>query len=305
MSRYAMKVEYVNERLIESSETGKTLLDLALGAKIPHAHECGGMARCSTCRVLVLEGAENLGPRTAEEAELAKAKGFADEIRLACQATVQGNVRVRRLVIDQDDIETAYSERGVNRGQERKIAMLFSDIRGFTNFSERNLAYDVVHILNRYFKKVGDTVFANNGYIDKYMGDGLMCLFGLEETDPQKICSDAVSTAIAMQRELMKLNEYLRQQFFGEEFRIGIGVHFGEVIIGEIGHPKKHQITAIGDNVNLASRIEMATKKVGANILVSDDVKTYLGSQFAFRRSFNARLKGKTGLYRLHEVQCG
>lgn len=300
-----MKIEYLNECAVESNNNGQTLLEIALNAKINHTHECGGQARCSTCRVMVLEGAENLGPRTSEEAELIAAKGFGDEIRLACQATVHGDVKIRRLVIDQDDIETAYSERGVNRGQERKVAILFSDIRGFTNFSERNLAYDVVHILNRYFKKVGDTVLANNGYIDKYMGDGLMCLFGLEETDPEKICREAVTTAVEMQRQLVKLNEYLKQQFFGEEFRIGIGVHYGEVIVGEIGHPQKHQITAIGDNVNLASRIETATKKVQANILVSDEVRANLGDHFEFRRTFSAQLKGKTGSYRLHEVKCG
>ncbi len=92
---------------------------------------------------------------------------------------------------------------------------------------------------------------------------------------------------------------------FQQPVRIGIGVHFGEVIIGEIGHPQKHQITAIGDNVNLASRMETATKKVQANILVSDDVRAKLGDQFEFRRTFTARLKGKTGSYRLHELKCG
>ncbi len=144
-----MKIEFLHECTAASDEQGKTLLEIALKAKVNHIHECGGKARCSTCRVLVLEGAESLGPRTPEEAQLIAAKGFGDEIRLACQATVHGDIKIRRLVIDQDDIETAYSERGVNRGEERKVAILFSDIRGFTRFSERNLAYDVVHILNR------------------------------------------------------------------------------------------------------------------------------------------------------------
>ncbi|TGL62149.1 adenylate/guanylate cyclase domain-containing protein [Leptospira ognonensis] len=299
-----MKIEYLNECTIESSESGDTILAIALSSSKNHTHECGGHARCSTCRVLVLSGEENLGPRTTEEKTLAEAKGFPSEIRLACQTKVYGDIKIRRLVIDRDDIETAYGERGVERGSERKVAILFSDIRGFTNFSERNLAYDVVHILNRYFKKVGDTVLKNHGYIDKFMGDGMMCLFGLNETDPKKICHDAVTTAIAMQRELSTLNEYLKQQFFGEEFKIGIGIHFGEVILGEIGHPEKHQVTAIGDNVNQASRIETATKKAKAYILISEEVKEHLSGQFQYGRTFQAKLKGKSGHYRLREVMC-
>jgi len=297
-----MRIEYANERTVETEETGKSLLQISLSHQINHTHECGGHARCSTCRVLVLEGAENLAPRTEAEAKLAAAKGFPDNIRLACQAKVMGDIKVRRLVIDQEDIETAYSERGVNRGEERKIAILFSDIRGFTSFSERNLAYDVIHILNRYFHRVGDTVLDHHGYLDKYMGDGLMCLFGLDETDPKIICEQAVATAIAMQQELEKLNTYLKQQFFGEEFKIGIGIHFGDVIVGEVGHPEKHQITAIGDNVNEASRIETATKKAHANILVSEAVKQHLSENFRMGRRFSAKLKGKSGLYRLYEV---
>lgn len=297
-----MKIDYANEKVVETSEVGKTLLQISLANGVNHTHECGGNARCSTCRVLVLEGLENLCPRNEKEAKLAKTKGFADNIRLACQSIVSGDVKVRRLVIDQDDIETAYSEAGVNRGEERKVAILFSDIRGFTNFSERNLAYDVVHILNRYFRKVGDTVLQHKGYIDKYMGDGLMCLFGLEENNPREICKHAVSTAVAMQQELAKLNEYLKQQFFGEEFKIGIGIHFGDVIVGEIGHPEKHQVTAIGDNVNEASRIETATKKAQASILISDAVREHVDDTFSFGRRFNARLKGKSGTYRLHEI---
>ncbi|MCX7632924.1 MAG: adenylate/guanylate cyclase domain-containing protein [Turneriella sp.] len=295
-------VEFLHDKTVEASGENKTLLELALESGIPHVHECGGNGRCSTCRVLVVDGLDNLDSPTPAESAVAKAKGFPPDIRLACQARVRGNVRVRRLVIDQDDIETAYSEKGANRGEERKMAILFSDIRGFTGFAERNLPYDVVHVLNRYFKKTGDVVLANKGYIDKYIGDGLMCLFGLGERDPVAICTSAVNTALAMQREIQQLNEYLRQQFFGEEFRIGIGIHFGDVIIGEIGHPSKHQITAIGDNVNIASRVEAATKTTNASILVSEAVRSHLPPSFVTGRVFRTRLRGKTGVFTLTEI---
>ncbi|HMV43556.1 MAG TPA: adenylate/guanylate cyclase domain-containing protein, partial [Leptospiraceae bacterium] len=178
---------------------------------------------------------------------------------------------------------------------------LFSDIRGFTAFSEKALPYDAIHILNRYFNRMGAAVLENDGYIDKYIGDGLMALFGLKEEDPDMICLKAIKAALSMIEELNDLNRYLKDHF-DLEFKIGIGIHFGNAILGEIGHPGKRQFTAIGDSVNLASRIESTTKKANAEFLVSSDVYSILKTCINIGRVFETKLKGKTGVYRLYEI---
>src|SRR5205814_4021794 len=118
----------------------------------------GGHARCSTCRVLVLEGRANLAPRTEDEVRLAVQKGLEDDIRLACQARVLGPITIRRLVLDDCDHALAAASTPHTSGREVTLAVLFSDIRGFTPFAESHLPYDVVHILNRYFQRTGEAV---------------------------------------------------------------------------------------------------------------------------------------------------
>ncbi len=287
--------------MVEEEDLGMTLLEVSLKNGIPHAHVCGGNARCSTCRVLVVENADQLGPRTDAELSLAERRGFDDSIRLACQARLLGDVTVRRLVIDETDAHMCTRETHGATGREANLAVLFSDVRNFTVFSEANLPYDVVHVLNRYFQPVGDAIVRNNGYIDKYMGDGIMALFGLERDDPAASCLDAIRAALAMRAALADVNAYLAK-ITDTEFRIGVGVHFGTAVVGEIGHPAKKQLTAIGDTVNLASRIESATKEFGTDLLVSDAVVSHVADAVELGHSFVAKLKGKSGQYSLHEV---
>ena len=173
------QIEFQHDGVFEVSDLSKTLLEISLAEGVPHVHACGGHGRCSTCRVMVLEGAEHVQPRNETEQRLAEKKGFEDNIRLACQTRVSGAVRVRRLVMDGEDAEVALAERG-GSGREARVAVLFADVRSFTGFSETNLPYDVVHVLNRYFRRAGEAILANGGYIDKYMGDGLMALFGMQ-----------------------------------------------------------------------------------------------------------------------------
>ncbi|MCB1322746.1 MAG: 2Fe-2S iron-sulfur cluster binding domain-containing protein, partial [Leptospiraceae bacterium] len=264
-----------------------------------HVHACGGNARCSTCRVLVSDGLEQCEPRNAKENELAARKGFGDSIRLACQTRVRGPVKLRRLVIDEEDIKEASTQ--TNTGKEKALAILFSDIRNFTPFTENNLPYDVVHILNRYFTRMGAAIQQHGGYIDKYIGDGLMAIFGIEQDDPLDICMRAVRAARDMLSGLQEVNQYLCNHLEAQ-FKIGIGIHFGDVIIGELGHPDKRQFTALGDNVNMASRIESSCKKAGAALLISEDMYQIVAGSVRRGRVFEAGLKGKSGRYRLYEI---
>ncbi len=295
------EINFLEDKIVTEEDLSLSILQIALKNEIPHVHACGGNGRCSTCRVIILDKQENVEPRNQVESKLAGVKGLETNIRLACQTRVKGDVKLRRLVIDKEDIEIAIAEKGETTGREAKIAILFSDIRGFTTFSEKALPYDAIHILNRYFNRMGIAILENNGYIDKYIGDGLMALFGLKEESPKEVCLNAVKAALHMIDSLAEMNQHLKLHF-DLEFKIGIGIHYGNAILGELGHPGKRQFTAIGDSVNMASRIESTTKKAGAPFLISSEMYEIIKTCVNRGRIFETKLKGKTGLYRLYEI---
>jgi adenylate cyclase len=186
-------------RAVEVSD-GSTILKAAMDSGEPFAHACGGNGRCSTCRVLITEGLEHCDPRSEKERSIEEALGFPPDIRLACQTSVHGNVSARRLVLDDHDIEltslviqNASPER---IGVEKHVAILFADIRGFTSFSESLLPYDVIHVLNRYFRLMDDVVREFGGRIDNIMGDGFLALF--EGSDPRSTARAATTAGIEM-----------------------------------------------------------------------------------------------------------
>ena len=288
--------------LVYQGKSKYTILENSLDAGIDHVHECGGNARCSTCRVVVLDGLENCLPRNQAERELAEKKMLNDEVRLACQTRVKGDVKLRRLVFDQEDIQEAVEQsRNAPPGKEMNLAVLFSDIRSFTSFTEENLPYDVVHMLNKYFNQIGKPIDDNGGFIDKYMGDGIMVLFGLAQHRKSDPCMDAILAAKGMLEELKNINQYLLKHF-NHEFRIGIGIHYGPVIVGEMGFHLKKNFTALGDTVNLASRIESKTKDAKTEILVSETVYNQVKDQVKTGNKYMTKIKGKSGEYLLYEI---
>jgi len=151
-------------------------------------------------------------------------------------------------------------------GVNQTITILFADIRGFTSISEHAPPEKIVGLLNRYFSAMTDIIFAHGGTLDKYLGDGLMALFGAPTTTPED-ASNALNAAVAMQRRLLGINMELRQEGLSE-VGVGIGLHTGEVTVGYIGSERRSEYTAIGDSVNTASRLESNAK--GGEILVSD-----------------------------------
>jgi class 3 adenylate cyclase len=280
------------------------ILEASLGAGIPHTHVCGGRARCSTCRVLVSEGLDHCRPRNEAEARLARTKGFSPEIRLACQTTVTGDVTLRRLVLDDTDIQFAIREGRVDPGdvgREAEVSVLFGDIRSFTAFSERALPYDVIHILNRYFETIGAIIDSHGGYIDKYMGDGIMVIFGLDRKAGSDHARQAVSAASSIVQALPRFNQYVRTHL-NHEFTIGLGIHSGTVILGSLGFHKKKEYTALGDTVNTASRIEAYNKIAGTIILCSTRTRDLAGDGFRWGKQFAAEVKGKEEPLSVHEL---
>ncbi|MGA8382246.1 MAG: adenylate/guanylate cyclase domain-containing protein [Stellaceae bacterium] len=271
---------------------GTSVLEASRLAGIPHAHVCGGRGRCSTCRVRVRGEIGSIDPPgDTEQRVLRRIGATTPNVRLACQLRPKGMVEVTPLLPP-----FAYAADGRRRvdiaqGSEREIAILFADIRGFTALSEGRLPYDVVFILNRYFAAVGRAVESVGGRVDKFLGDGVMALFGIE-SGAQSGCREALLAARLMSERMGELNASLHDEI-ERPLRIGIGIHAGPIIIGEMGYGSATAITAIGDAVNTASRLEELTKEFGVELVVSEDVVRRAGLDFAAFPSREVEIRGK------------
>ena len=176
-------------------------------------------------------------------------------------------------------------------GSEEQLSILFSDIRGFTSMSESIPAQQVVEILNHYFSAMTATIFDRKGTIDKFIGDAIMAFWGAPIRDEQH-ADHAVQAAIAMHARLTLVNDWLRQRNY-PEIAIGVGIHSGKVILGNIGSEQKLDYTIIGDNVNLASRLEGLTKTYGCAIVISESTQTQLSQALPCYVLDLVRVKGK------------
>ena len=264
---------------------GATLLEISRANGVPHASVCGGRARCSTCRVGIESGIESLPPPGAAEAETLARVGAAPSVRLACQIRPTADLTVARLVNPQVTRPVQGVTSPQAQGVERTLAVLFLDARGFTELSENRLPYDVVFILNRLFAEVGEAIGAEGGHIDKYMGDGLLALFGGGEMEePGDGCRAALRAAHGIDLALERLNRDLATEL-GRPIAIGVGIEVGPLVMGRIGHPATASLTVIGSTVNTAARLEALTKEKGCQVIVSQDVMVRAGrGDHAFAR---------------------
>jgi adenylate cyclase len=154
-------------------------------------------------------------------------------------------------------------------GEERRVTILFIDLRGSTRLAEARFPYDVVFLLNHYFAEMAAAVEATGGHYSNFTGDGLMALFGLEQNDDHGAYM-ALSCAVRMLERLENLNQQLASEL-AEPLSMGIGIHTGDAIIGQMGPPKTPVLTALGDAVNTAARLESATKELHVPVVVSRD----------------------------------
>ena len=288
--RKKVRVTY-GEGTTVTSAPGQTLLEISRSNGVPHMSVCGGRARCSTCRTLIVAGADHLTAPTEAEKELLKKLNAGPEIRLACQCRVNGDIQVRPLIRPQASIVSPKNADPLGWGVERELAVLFMDIRGFSRISENTLPYDVVFILNSLFGEVGTAVEQTNGYIDKFMGDGMMALFGLVSTPPEA-CRDALRAALRAQLAAARASELLKEHL-REPLRIGIGIHIGQAVVGRVGKTSDQvtpsRLTAIGDTVNVAARLEAASKELSASIVAS--AKTFRTGQIEIDDDVGTRSK--------------
>ncbi len=190
----------------------------------------------------------------------------------------------------------------VGVGETRSVAILFSDIRSFTNISEKNRADVLVAFLNRYFSTMVEIIKKHGGTIDKFIGDAIMAEFGTPVSYEDN-CRRAVMAAYEMRDALPSVEMGDLVMPDGMVFNIGIGIHYGEVIVGSIGSKDKTDYSVIGDNVNLASRLEGLTKTYGTQILVSESVRLDAGEDsFCFRHLDDVRVKGKKNAVPIYAV---
>lgn len=247
---------------------GPTLLEISRMKDVPHASVCGGRARCSTCRVAVESGLDDLSaPEDAEAMTLASINAPPD-VRLACQIRPHKAITITRLVAPPMRVRALAGTE--MEGTERRLAVLFLDTRGFTKISEARLPYDVVFILNRLFAEVGEAIRRNGGDIDKYLGDGLMAIFGVRDGEDAG-CRHALRAARDIDIALDRLNHDLVGEI-GEPLRVGMGIDVGPLVVGHIGYADTASMTVIGNTVNAASRLEALTKEKGCQLVAAAEV---------------------------------
>ena len=234
------------------------------------------------------------------EARVLRRVGAAPDVRLACQTRPTADISVTPMLPPDASPRDSFARTASMQGQEQQIAVLFADIRGFTTISEDKLPYDVVFMLNRYFRSMGEAIDGAGGRVDKFIGDGIMALFGVDQT-PQRGSEQALRAAREMAIRLDDLNDLLAHDL-PEPLRIGIGIHCGPAIVGEMGYGSVVSFTAVGDTVNTASRLETMTKRWGAQLVVSEDTATLAGFDLSGFPSEATDVRGRQGSMTVHII---
>jgi len=292
------QVRHASGRVI-TAPVGRSILEAIRDAGIPHASVCGGRARCTTCRVRVGEGLEALPPpRPAEAKALARIEA-PPNVRLACQCRPRENVAVTPLL--PAGAGAALARRpGSPQGRERRIVAMFVDLRESTRMAEGRLPYDVVFLMNQFFDEMYQALQATKGYYAQFRGDGLLALYGLQ-SELEQACREALAGAAEMQRRLERLNASLADDL-AEPLRIGIGVHAGVAIVGTMGPPDAPIRSAIGDNINIAARLEGMTKAYRCTLVVSEDTLRAAGVDPRGAPLHRVRVRGRNERLNVYAV---
>lgn len=270
---------------------GATVLETLRAHGIPHASVCGGRARCTTCRVLVTKGLDALPEPEGLEAKALARIAATPGMRLACQIRPTSDIAVTPLLAA-DASAADGTVRGGLEGREQLVTVVFVDLRGSTALAEGRLPYDVLFILNQFFHAMTQALQATGGHYSQFTGDGLMALYGLAG-DPAAGAADALRGARDMLMRLDQLNRRLGAEL-AQPLRIGIGIHFSEAIVGAMGPPKSQIITAIGDTVNTAARLEGLTKDYDCALIVSRRAAQAAGLDLGERDLHECAVKGRS-----------
>jgi len=290
LRRRAYRITHASGRVI-AAPLGASILEALRDAGVPHASVCGGRARCTTCRVRIAGDLRGMPPPAALEAEALKRIGAAPNVRLACQVRPPVDVAIWPLLPANSGADAARRPGGV-QGHEQQVVAMFVDLRGSTQLGESRLPYDVVFILNQFFAEMSEALAATDGHYAQFAGDGLLALYGLQG-DIGPACRNALAGAVEMHRRLGTLNERLAPEL-AAPLRMGIGLHAGVAIVGTMGPPAAPIVSAIGDTINSAARLESLTKQFGATLVVSVDTLRFAGIAAPGLPVHRVEVRGKT-----------
>ena len=296
------RITYPDGRFIDVSR-GVSVLEASRLLGVPHASVCGGRGRCSTCRSRIEGAAGAVPPPAAEEIKVLRRVQAGPGVRLACQLRPTGDIRATPLLPPFAQARDGFARPGYLQGGEREVAILFADLRAFTHLAETRLPYDVVFLLNRYFAAMGRAVEEAGGHLDKFIGDGVMALFGIE-SGPAAGCRQALQAARLMSERLVELNRALEHDL-SEPLRIGMGLHFGPTIVGEIGYGRAVSLTAVGDAVNTASRLETAAKEYECELVVSEDLVARAGADLSAFPRHEIEIRGRRQILAVRTLARG
>lgn len=282
---------------------GATVLETLRANNVPLAAVCGGRARCTTCRIRVVNGLELLPKPVGLEAAALTRIAAPAGVRLACQLRPTASIGVVPLLTPDASATHGLMRAGME-GAERQITVMFIDLRGSTTLSETRLPYDVLFILNQFFDEMSTALAATGGHYSNFTGDGLMAIYGLYAPERTNCSVQAMRGAREMLSRLDKVNARLKADL-KEPLRIGIGIHFGEAIVGAMGPPKSQIVTAIGDTVNTTARLEGLTKEYNCSLIVSQAAAQAAGLKLDGHELHTATVKGRVGsigFYALNEA---
>jgi adenylate cyclase len=270
-----INLSYGNGRTVRVPK-GLTVLEASLRNNVPHASVCGGRARCSTCRIRIIGDHAALPPPSQREAFVLHRVGADDpSIRLACQLRPDADLSFFQLFIPHTVAADGHASNPTRIGQERYLVSMFVDMRGSTKMAEKRLPFDTVFIVNRFLGAVSQAVLESGGMPNQFVGDGMLALFGLS-VSRREACRQALRAAAQIAVNVDELNKFLSHDL-REPIRFGIGIHGGEVIVGDIGYRDHMVFTALGDPVNVAARLQDMTKTLSCEVVVSDEVRATAG----------------------------
>src|SRR6266496_3726845 len=269
-------LSYGNGRTVRVPR-GLSVLEASLRNNVPHASVCGGRARCSTCRIRIIGDYTSLPEPSQREAFVLDRVGAGSDpaIRLACQLRPEADLSFFQIFLPQITAATLRTSSPARIGEERYLVSMFVDMRGSTKLAEKRLPFDTVFIVNRFLGAVSQAVMDCGGRPNQFVGDGELALFGIA-TSPQTACRQALKAAAMIATNVDELNQFLSHDL-REPIRFGIGIHGGEVIIGDIGYRDHMVFTALGDAVNVAARLQDMTKTLSCEAIVSEEVRMTAG----------------------------
>ena len=293
-------LSYGNGRTVRVPK-GLSVLEASLRYNIPHASVCGGRARCSTCRIRVIGDTGLLPEPSQREAFVLDRVGAADpSIRLACQLRPEADLSFFQLFTPQTVSANAPAAAPHRIGQERYLVSMFVDMRGSTKLAEHRLPFDTVFVVNRFLGAVSKAVIDCGGQPNQFVGDGELALFGLHTT--QRIaCRQALRAAAMIAENVDELNRFLSHDL-REPIRFGIGIHGGEVIIGDIGYRDHMVFTALGDAVNVAARLQDMTKNLACEAVFSEEVRITAGLAAECLPQQEVAIRGRSELMMVRTV---